>query len=276
MNIRFVIAFVVILAAPAIAQRGFYIRPGVEQKISMNPGKPVELITEQDHHMSIAPLRCFSSGSFNIGLAIGYKMERSFIELCEWQDEAEVGALLNYNSLAQDSTVFLEQNKYYHGSSYGRSSFQYGFRLFHDRTSISEKKTRWELWGYVAHDFFHRPAIPAKDSGGASWKFSQVDSVSMQYELSTPQRFSGYARAGLLVKAFNAKGHSIFNFSVSYSHALSSHRNMANSIITITNYSDGLKYIHVLRSNGSGFYFQFSKDIYFNNLFKKKTFYSSN
>lgn len=259
-----------ILATPALAQQGLYLRFGGEQKAHTNPGNPVDIVTAQGNKVAITPLTFFDPGGLAIGLSIGYKTERSFVELAEWQDGAEVGATFNYNTFILDTAVLIQEAKYYHGGSFGRTSLQYGFKLWGDRAIIPDKKARWEFWGYIALDVLHRPSIPVTDGGGQSWKFNRLDSAAIQYVLSTPRRSNVYGRVGSMVKAFNSKGHSIVNIGVSLSRSFAEHNTMAGSSITIKNFTDGIRYYYNIRSVGSGLYFQISKDIYINNIFNRK------
>ena len=269
MFLRLVFVILLGLAAPLLAQQGFYLRPGVEQKITVNKGRPIELVTRQGNTITTMPLHYFGSGAYNIGMAVGYRTSRSYFEVAEWQDEAEVGGRDGYNNTFSDTNVFIIPNQYYHGSSYGRTSIQYGRCLFENRVYRNGRKARWELWGYGAMELFHRPRIPAKSTFGDAWHFNTVDSAAMLIELETPYRVSPFVRLGLMVKAFKNNGHSIINIGISYMQAVTN-RDMAISKHTVKNYSDGLRYIYSIRSRGSGIYFQVSKDIYFNRIFHRK------
>ena len=165
--------------------------------------------------------------------------------------------------------VYVQSGSYYHGGSYARYSMNYGVNLSGHKAQERVGKARWELWGFAGIDYWRRPPIPAESPTGGLWLFNEQDSRSYFADMQTPLRTSFFVTGGLTLKGYNRKGRSIFNVGVFYSQAVT-RRVMATSALTFTNYTDGKQYFASIRSKGSGIYFQLSKDIYLNNIFKRK------
>jgi len=265
---------VLILSAPAMAQTGFYLRPSVEQKANVMAEKPFSFETDQGNVVEVVPTRVIYPGGLSIGLSAGYKAANWFLEIGTFQDGALAGARINYTLLnepiGQGGVNYVMQNSsYYHGHGYGRRSISYGFRLSGDRPLAASRRTKWQLWGTAGIDLWRRPPGTAESPTGGLWYFNERDSMSYFADMQAPLRTAWFLNAGLMLKAFNSKGHSIVNLSLFYSQAVSRNRSMTVSALTFTNYTDGKQYRQWIRSLGSGLYFQISKDIYINNLIKR-------
>lgn len=233
--------------------------------------KPFGFVTDQGNIVDITPTRLIQPRGLAIGLSAGFKAEFWFLELGRFQDEAIVGARVHYTLFASpgNGSYIMSNLPYFHGGSYSRTSLNYGFKFTGERDRSVLRKTRWELWGLVGLDYWRRPPIPAKSPIGFLWSFNAQDVMSLDVDMQTPLRSNYYGTLGLMLKAFNGKGHSILNFSMFYSQGLT-RRVMAQSFLTFTNYTDGKFYQRVINSKGSGFYFQVSKDIYLNNIIRRK------
>ena len=269
MNFRHLLFSVVVLATPLLAQRGFYLRLGVEQKVNINRDHGSEVTTPQGNRFGIAPSRFFGSGAFNFGLAIGYRTERSFVELAEWQDKGELSTLFTYYQTVQDTIVLLQHVRYKSHNNYSRTSLQYGFLLLGGSVKDPNPRIKWELWGFIAHDFLLGRRVLNYSRQVETVHFNAVDSASITRLHDIPARYNGYGRVGMIVKAFDPKGRSIFNFSVSYKHPLAT-KEMGKTDFYIMDHSGGYNYVYSTRTLGSGLYFQVSKDLYLDKIFKVK------
>jgi hypothetical protein len=234
--------------------------------------KPFSFDTDQGNKVEVVPTRLIHAGGLYLGLTAGYKSVNWFTEVGIYGDGALAGARINYTvQLGPGSQNYALQNSsYYHGHGYRRSTLTFGARFTGDAPMAATRKAKWQLWGLAGVHMLRRPPTTAESPLGGSWHFNDQDSMAYVADMLSPLRTSWYINGGLMIKGFNSKGHSILNISLFYGQALSRYRPMVISALRFKNYTDGKTYQNGIRSLGSGIYLQLSKDIYLNNLIKRK------
>jgi hypothetical protein len=259
-----------ILSVNVYSQKGFYLRPLLENKINANGDIPYEVKTAQGYVVKVTPLRFYGEHWYDLGLYMGYRTKKYFFETGWSPDGGNEGIRLSASTLNPlDSSFYNFTEKETMGASFNKFPLRIGVKIFGKDTVLAGKTLRWQGFLYGGLDVLTRPPINAEVGGGDVFVIDKLGhTVEYESRLRSNQRYTQLRTIGFMLKGYNKKGRSVVNFSVHFSQGL---RSLYTTYMEIkfTNY-DGTIYKSFVSSKSSGLYFSLSKDIYPKNWFKKK------
>lgn len=259
-----------ILAAQATAQQGLYFRPQIAKKWAHNVNAPVGFRTDQGYVIKVEPNNKLKPVGIFFGLGIGYRRGLWFAEMGICEDVAEYQVSINatrWTSLNGEAYSNVEQFRT--GELFSRSSVTIGRRILGPRASVKASKGYVEVMGMLSVELWHRSHGSTVGLYHQEWNASPTDSLSWTMHTEVA-RYSAISLAPcVMFKAFNKKGHSMLNVSLSYSHILGE-RTLVRATNCFVNYADGLSYTTTINGGGGGLYLALSKDIYLNNIFSRR------
>ncbi len=259
---------IALLGCACAAQQGVYLRPHFEKKWHLNPGDGFSLPAEFGHDARVVPMRAFSPQGLLFGFGLGFKARTWMLEMAFMEDEALFGASLQGEAYLSGAGVFGhgEQSSFYTGKVASKLSLTASFRLWGGGDQIArDRSARWECWAQFSGHLLSSAGATEGLLASGSWYAAPDRPVSWELReaASLPDAFGGMA--GVMLKGYNRKGHSIVNVSLGHCW-LFDNQDMLLARMSFRVEPDGRAHTGYLKASGSGILLGVSKDFYLNNL----------